>query len=338
MKLEKRGRYTYIVIGTESVKCASAKAGRKLLEFFQAQPPQPPQPASSPPAGPSLKEIAKLANVPEFTDWAAFFQWNRDRTDRLVAYGDDLTIPNAVPLALGAETVALNQAEALVAALREVRDQRKNFGDRRVWTVMDLPGFTEVDLDACKGHPENEPFARDHMNPRLDPAQKDVYDPPWPPWEEWCSYEDLGPINSEVDGETQLRRSIVNTISWKRFDEVRKLIEADPAVAQYDLVLTRAYYPLTYMDRIDRVAAMQGRISSHPLLACFHTANFVAAHFGLPIGVVVSENGDFQSFAPVNEQYSGYPENFRLWPNPGALRQQGASPWRLGGDRGILFL
>ena len=329
--LKKTGRYTYIVIdGGSPIRCASKKNAEALRDILAAQSP----------AGPSLKEIAKQSNVPEFADWPAFFKWNRDRTDRLVMYGDDLTTPNAVPIAVDPNTAALQQAEALVVALREVRDRNKRFGsERRVWTVMDIKGFSAADVEACKEHPENEPYARDHMNPREDPAQKDTYEPPWNPWEEWCAYEDLGPINSKIDGETQLRRSIVDTIAWKRFDEVQQLIEADPAVARFDLVLTRAWYPLTYHDRIDSVAMLQGRISSHPLLACFHTANFVAAHFGLPIGVVASENGDFQSFAPVNQQYSGYPEHFCLWQNPGAwgVRPQNR-PWKLSSDRGILFL
>lgn len=288
MKIEKQGRYTFIVIGKERIKCASAKSGQRLLKALQAQPPQP--------------------------------------------------APPQTPIAVDANTAALAQAETLVEALRVARDHNKRFGsDRRVWTVRDL-GYSDADIEACKDHPENEPYCRDPLNPREDPAQKDIYDPPWPPWEEWCAYEHLGPINSRIDGETQLRHSIAYTIAWKRFDEVQQIIEAETAVAKYHLVLTRAYYPLTYMDRADRVAGMQGRISTHPLLACFNTANFVAAHFGLPIGLAASENGDFQSFAPVNEQYSGYPENFRLWPNPGALRQQGASPWRLSSDRGILVL
>ena len=89
--LTKQGRYTYITLDGKSIKCASAAAAKKLKEVIEGCAAM--TPAQTQPAGMTLAELAKAANVPEFEDWPDFVQWNKDRTDRLVMYGDDLTTP-----------------------------------------------------------------------------------------------------------------------------------------------------------------------------------------------------------------------------------------------------
>lgn len=63
MKLEKQGRYTYLLIGTERIKCASAKSGQRLLDALQSQPPQPAPPQAQAPPAPAPKLADVLAKA-----------------------------------------------------------------------------------------------------------------------------------------------------------------------------------------------------------------------------------------------------------------------------------
>ena len=79
MKLEKRGRYTYIAIGSEKIKCASAKAGKQLVKALSGWTPRapPPEPVQAPAivkAAPEIEEVARYL-VRGFHDWDAERNW-----------------------------------------------------------------------------------------------------------------------------------------------------------------------------------------------------------------------------------------------------------------------
>ena len=79
MTLEKRGRYTYIAIGSEKIKCASAKAGKQLVKALSGWTPRAPLTAAAQApaivkAAPEIEQVARYL-VRGFHDWDAERNW-----------------------------------------------------------------------------------------------------------------------------------------------------------------------------------------------------------------------------------------------------------------------
>lgn len=330
MKLEKRGRYTYLVIGKTAVKCASAKAGEILLDALKAS-----QRTSSykPGAHPTF------ATLP-------WFNWTRgygkpppdtghecdhhiDESGPEVFVKDDkgswvqmTGLAHDKPLREKPPTPPLEAAKHLVASLEQEAARLKELGEARsVWTIREL-GLSELDIDKLRDHPEREPMARSFGRPEIKP---------WKPWKEWCAYSELGPINSEIDGETQFRFSIENTRRLFRYDEVQKIIEGT-RLATYSLILTRGWYRTCFMDRAERVLGMAqwGNPTASTIVQQTQAlCGFPGLWFDLDCAAMVWQpsNGLSEVGLLVMEAFSGKPEKPRFYPLSGRRGGYPADEW-----------
>lgn len=347
IKLEKKGRFTYLSIGNETIRCASAAAGKKLLECLQASQ-HARKPVAAGPGG--YDNPYKYASMP-------WFNWSRgygippddhghecdhylDESRPEILVKDDAgnwvqatALASTAPLRPKPPTPPLTAAKNLVAALEQDAARLKALGEARtVWTVKNL-GLTDKDIDDLREHPEREPMGCPGDRPKS----------PWEPWEEWCIYEELGPINSKVDGETQMRLNIDKTRQSLRYDEVQKIIESGP-LKRYSLVLTRGWYRTAYMDRIERVVDFGGGhvpIASTAVNRTAAICAFPGTYFDLDCaGMVWQPNGGYVEigllviekfagkrykatprFYAVAERRAGYPANEwpRRWEGAGLI-------------------
>lgn len=277
------------------------------------------------------------------------------------------------------DTSPLAVARELVTVLEAEKEHRESFRPERfVWTVKDI-GMSNAGIEACKGNPGAEwLMSKPNDGTIRDGGEYNPYKPIWDSWVEWCIFDDafpeIGqdgkpvldangqpkfmPINSEVDGEMQLRYAIRNCARWLRYDEVLAIIESIPEIRNFSVILRKAYYKVASQQYHDQVEGLyQSYFSQRQQWSSEQSEGLQAhceANFGLSIAAFYLRGRGSDTYfekgrdrfrvASLQHEIFSYPEGHPDYDGHSKLVLRptsygGNTDWKyLGDDQGLIIL